>query len=305
MTTSATGGPPGAAGAVGISVALVSAKGAPGVTTTALLLSVLLAGSVLVEADPAGGDLRCSLAAAADPPLRADLGVVSLLASHRTGLGSDPAGSSLLQHAQVLPGGQPVLVGPGTRRQASALAPAWPQLAHAVRAHPGLVLLDLGRCDTHTPSWSLVEACAMTLVVTRAHLAAVAHTRDLLGQLRQRSMRCGLLVIGTERQHRDATDALGGRDTRDPLGDRGAHANSLAWTGRLPDDPPSAAQLLGGEWTRRLDRSPLLAYGRRTAASLRDALVTAHTAAAVGAATEASIPHPTDPEQTWASGVPS
>lgn len=41
-------------------VALISAKGAPGVTTTALcLVAVAGAGGLVVEADPAGGDLEC------------------------------------------------------------------------------------------------------------------------------------------------------------------------------------------------------------------------------------------------------
>jgi hypothetical protein len=270
----------------GTPVALASAKGAPGVTTTALLLAALLPPAVLVEADSAGCDLRCWLAGAAEPPLRADIGVVSLLASHRTA--GPAADRGLLAHTQQLPGGPPLLVGPGTQSQAAALAPSWPLLADAVRVHPGLVLLDLGRLSQSSPSWALVDAAVLTIVLTAPNLAAVTHTRELLAQLRARQASAGLLVIGSDRQHAEVTEALD---------------NRLAWTGRIPDDAVSAAQVLTGAWTRRLDRSPLLAYSRRTATSLYETLVAARAQAVPDHRNVGSIPYPADPEQTWATGI--
>jgi hypothetical protein len=278
------------AGPAGTPVALVSAKGAPGVTTSALLLTVLLPGTVLVEADPAGGDLRSALNDPAAAPLRADVGLVSLLAAHRTASG--PADRGLLAHAQALPGGLPLLVAPGSPAQADALAPSWPQLAATVRAHPGLVLLDLGRLP-HPASWQLVDACVMTIVVSRPSVPAVAHTRDLLTVLRARRVVAGLLVIGSEREQREVTEALSG--AADRSGDGGA-GTGPAWVGRLPHDSEAAAQLLAGTWGRRLDRSPLLAAGRRTARDLHDTLLAARNAAR---SSTPAVPYPSEPVVPW------
>lgn len=274
---------------VGTPVALVSAKGAPGVTSSALLLTVLLPCTVLVEADPSGGDLRAALTDPAAPPLRADVGLVSLLAAHRATSG--PADRGLLAHAQSLPGGVPVLVGPGSPAQADALAPSWPQLAATVRVHPGLVLLDLGRL-LQPASWQLVDACVMTIVVTEATVPAVAHTRDLLTVLRNRRGAAGLLVIGSERGHREVTDAVSGV--------AGA-SMGLAWSGRLPHDPEAAGQLMAGVWDRRLDRSPLLAAGRRTARDLHETLLAARTVTG----TTPAVPYPTEPVEPWNAEVRS
>ena len=259
----------------GASVARVSAKGSPGVTTSALLLTALLPGTVLVEADPAGGDLRASLTDATGQPLRADIGVVSLLAAHRTASG--PADRELLAHAQHLPGGLPLLIGPGSPAQADALAPCWGQLVTAIGGHAGFVLVDVGRLQHHPGSWALVAACALTVVVTRPTVAAVAHTRDLLVQLRSRGATAAVLVVGNEREHREVTDAL----TPGP------------WIERVPNDPDAAAQLLSGAWSRRLDRSPLLAGGRHAARQLHDTLRAVRTPSVMARA--AAVPYPTEP----------
>ena len=276
----------------GTAVALVSATGAPGVTTSALLLTALRPAAVLVEADPAGGDLRANLTDPTGRPLRADLGVVSLLAAHRTASG--PADRALLAHAQHLPGGLPLLIGPGSPAQADALAPSWAQLTAAIGGHAGLVLVDAGRLHQHPGSWQLVGACALTVVVTRATVPAVAHTRDLLAVLRARGVTAAVLVVGTEREHRDVTDAL----------TTGA-ASPVRWVGRLPNDSDAARELLHGAWSRRLDRSPLLAGGRRAARQLHDTLhaVTSprtDPALAAGAAGSA-VPYPPEPAQIGAA----
>ncbi|MDP3713761.1 MAG: hypothetical protein Q8R60_14900 [Mycobacteriales bacterium] len=285
------------ASSVGTPVALVSAKGAPGVTASALLLTVLLPGTVLVEADPAGGDLRCALTDPVTAPLRADLGLVSLLAAHRTASG--PADRGLLAHAQALPGGLPLLVGPGSPAQADALTPSWPQLAATVRAHPGLVLLDLGRLP-HSASWQLVDASVMTIVVTRPDVPAVAHTRDLLAGLRTRRARVGLLVIGSEREQHEVTAAVTGPGVS--VGSGVGAGSAPLWVGRLPHDPEAAGQLLAGHWGRRLDRSPLLAAGRRVARDLHDTLLAART---VTPGSIATLPYPAEPAEAWGAEVRS
>lgn len=244
-----------AGGDVGRSVALVSAKGAPGVTTSALLLAAVWPlAAVLVEADPAGGDLRFCLSGSDGRPLRADAGVVSLLAAHSlAGVVTD---RRLLGHAQQLPGGLPVLVGPGSPAQTEALRGQWPQLATAVAACQQDVVVDVGRTDGRRDTdLMLLRAADAVLVVCRGSVSSIAHTRDLLGSLLGHGVSAQVLLIGSSAQRDDTQRALG----TDVL--------------LLPGDPAAAAALTGQRWTRGLDRSPLVVAGRRVAAAVHERLV--------------------------------
>lgn len=235
-------------------LALVSAKAAPGVSTSALLLAAVWPSpALLVEADLAGGDLRYYLRNADGQPLRADPGVVSLLAAHTlTGVVTD---RRLLAHAQHLQGGLPVLIGPGNPAQAEALRGQWPQLATAIAACEQVVVADLGRIDGQRPSdLTLLRTASLVLVVCRGSVASLGHTRDLLARLAGHGVSAQALLVGTGAQREDAQHALG-------------VAVQL-----LPHDPTAAASLLGDSWSRKLDRSPLVAAGRRTATLLHEQL---------------------------------
>jgi len=246
------------------SLALLSAKGAPGVTTSALLLAAIWPdASILVEADPAGGDLRCWLPDMTGQPLRPDVGVVSLLAAHRTGSGQ-LADRTVHAHTQTLAGGLPVLVGASTPAQAAALGATWPQLAAALAGERADAVVDLGRLATDGPQWDLLATTSLALVVTAPTVAGTAHTRDVLTQLAQRQVRAGVLVIGTDAARTQVADALGTHDC----------------TWRLPHDRTAAQNLAAGEWSRRLDRSPLLAGGRQLARDLHDTLARVSVAGA-------------------------
>lgn len=235
-------------------VALASAKGAPGVTTSALLLAALWPGALLVEADPAGGDLRCWLTASLGEALRPDVGVVSLLSAHQlTGVVTD---RRLATHAQQLAGGLSVLVGPGSPAQAETLRGLWPQLATAVQAAVEPVVLDVGRVDVRGDTdLLLLRAASRVLLVCRPELASLLHTRDLLDALTAQGVAAAVLLLGSGAQRDDAARALG--TVRVHL---------------LPDDPDAARALSGGMWNRKLDRSPLLAAGRRLVTTLSEDL---------------------------------
>jgi hypothetical protein len=239
-------------------IALVSAKGAPGVTTSAVLLAAVWpTPAVLVEADPAGGDLRSWYTDPQGEPLRPELGVVSLLAAHTpTGQISD---RTLSGHAQLLPGGLPVLVGPSSPGQVEALRGPWPQLAAAIAANHGDVLVDLGRltgAGAHDLAWPVLRACGMTLIVCRSTVASVAHARDLHALLAGQGLPVQLLLLGSAAARVDVARAVG-------LYTEQIHA--------LPADAAAAAGLAGA-WNRRLDRSPFVTAGRRVAATLHEQL---------------------------------
>jgi hypothetical protein len=235
-------------------LALASAKGAPGVSTSALLLAALWPQALLVEVDPWGGDLRCRLTDATGGPLRPEVGVVSLLSAHNlTGVVTD---RSLTGHAQQLPGGLSVLVGPGSPAQAEALRGLWPQLAVAVQASADPVVLDAGRIDGHGETYlQLLRATSRVLLVARADLASLVHARDLLDRLAGQGVPAEVLLIGTGADRDDVTRAVDSRPVH-----------------LLPDDPAAARALTAGQWSRRLDRSPLVVAGRRLVTTLMQQL---------------------------------
>lgn len=257
-------------------LALVSAKGAPGVTTSALLLTALWPSpACLLEADPAGGDLRFWQNGIDGAPLRPDLGMVSLLAAYRAGAGADRISGpdrAVLAHCQQLPGGLPVLVGAGSPAQHAALGPCWPLLTASLQ-HSGQdeiavgagaardvePIVDAGRLLPDEHQSRLLTAMSLVLVVCRPTVSGVAHTRDALAALRAQRVEAGVLVIGTPTEATQTQDALG-------LTTSGGSA-----VRQLPDDP-AAARSLAGEWTRKLDRSPLVAAGRRLAAELHSSI---------------------------------
>lgn len=247
----------------GNAVALVSAKGSPGVTTTALLLAAVWpTGATLLEADPAGGDLRTQFNDPIGRPLRADHGVVSLLTAQApvgslVGSDADDLSDRLRQHSQQLPGGLPVVLGPSNASQVEALRPQWAQLAAVLREAPRRqsVVVDAGRLGDPSSlalTLPLLRTCVVTVVVARATVTSLSHTRDLLGLLAQVGIPTHLLLVADARDTVDVAPALG---------------IPVDLMHVLPEDPASAAALTG-RWNRKLDRSRLLAAARQVATDL-------------------------------------
>ena len=268
---------------------LVGAKGAPGVTTSAVLLAAVWPRpACLLEADPAGGDVRWWQSGAGGLPLRPDTGVVSLLAARRAGR---PSPQDMITHAQQIPGGLPVVVGVGSPSQYQALAPIWPTLVDLLTEQVGPcaappdelgsldVVVDAGRLGNDPGAGQLLAALPVVLLVCRPTVASIGHARHALSALRslpavgRRAPRAsgdrphlGVVVIGSAGDRTEVRVALIGTGTeRDHLGGR------QVFFGHLADDPAAAAGL-AGQWTRRLDRSPLVASGRRLAGDLHELL---------------------------------
>jgi hypothetical protein len=149
-------------------VALGSVRGAPGVTTAALLLASCLDGT-LVEADPAGGVLAVRYCLAREP------GLTTLAAAS----GRGPA--RLADHAQDA-GGLPVLVGPDSPEASEALwRTAGDTLARTIADAPGRVVVDAGRLQRPA---AIVRRADLVVLVARPvaeHLVGAMHT---VGSLR-------------------------------------------------------------------------------------------------------------------------
>ncbi|MFG2943492.1 hypothetical protein [Streptomyces sp. NPDC048282] len=125
---------------------------------------------VVVECDPAGGDLLGRYRLKTAP------GLTSLAAAvrHRAGPGL------IWQHTQLLPGGLPVVVGPTGADQARAsLAQLTRSGAEGVRwaaSRAGTVVIaDCGRVDSDSPALKVMQDADVMLLLSRVRDDALAH----------------------------------------------------------------------------------------------------------------------------------
>jgi hypothetical protein len=241
-------------------IALCSAKGAPGVTTSALALALSWPRPVvLAELDPAGGDVlagygrgEVSAGGLADLALAARRGG---LARHLDGqlLRLDPEG-----RARLLPG----LADPAGARHVD-----WDRLAAALASmEDGAidVVADCGRLRTdHFPA-AVVRRAAAVVLATGSTLPAVRAGTHAISEVRGRDGRTGLL----------ATLVIG---PGEPYGEREiGEALGVPVVIVLPRDAKAAAVLSDGAPAGRLfAQSALMRAARTVAARLVD-LAAAH-----------------------------
>lgn len=233
-------------------VAVASAKGSPGVTTSAwVLASVWPSDVVLVDADAAGGDLsllgRTPERGALDP----DRGLLSLAADARRGL----AEGALDDHLQRVTGGLEVLCGVSGPDQMTGIGPVWPTLAGALAGMADRdTIVDCGRLVPGSPVTPVVAAADALVMVVRPRLEAFAHLRERLrwlAHLQQTTGRgpaVGVVVVTDSRDQRSA------RDLAQLLAHDGLDARVL---GRVAEDQ-KAADVVAGRLERGIDRSLLV-----------------------------------------------
>jgi hypothetical protein len=175
-------------------VALCSLKGSPGVTTAALGLAAgwpSVEQPVVVECDPAGGDLLGRYRLETAP------GLMSLAAAvrHRAGPGL------VWQHTQRLPGGLPVVVGPAGADQARAslaqlTASGTEALRWAANRAGTLVIADCGRVDSDSPALGVVREADVMLLLARARDDALAHVATQWPTVARWSRRPCFVLVG-------------------------------------------------------------------------------------------------------------
>jgi hypothetical protein len=236
--------------------ALVSAGGSPGVTTSALALTLSWPTQViLAECDPSGGDILAGLFAG---HLSAAKGLVPLALA--AGQSPDAATAALWHQLIELDDERSrlLLAGVSDPRQGAGLAPAWPVLATALAGLPADVIADCGRLDAVQPPYVLNVADVAVLVL-RPSLRQVSRARarvEMLRQIMNGTDRIALLLVG-EGTHspREITKALG-----------------VAVAGSLPHDRKTAAVLSDGAGSRRgLPARPLIRAAGGAGRTLRGA----------------------------------
>jgi MinD-like ATPase involved in chromosome partitioning or flagellar assembly len=236
-------------------VAVTYVKGRPGVTTTALGLAAVApadARPVVVEADPAGGDLMRRLDLAATPSL------VDLAAAARGATDAESAFVAGRQTAMVAGALVPVVVAPAGGAQTRAALPELTGTGRAVLTTPDrLVIADCGRLAPGSAAWPLLRLADVVLVMARARTDELAHVREALAELVD--VGAGRLVVllaaGGVYPAADVAEVLSAHVAEDLARDPA----SLGVLGPLPDDRKAAA-VLGGELVagRRWQRLPLM-----------------------------------------------
>lgn len=245
-------------------VAICSAKGAPGVTSTALTLAAAWPRPVvLLEADPAGGDLAYRCRAAAGGPVFATPNLVALAAAVRGGV---PSPRVLGENAQRLVCGVDLVQGVTAPAQGRGLGSLWSALAEACTAADVDVIADLGRLDRAGAALPIAEAADCVLPVAATSLESVMRLREQLREL-----------VGALNAHRVATvvPIIVGADTHSER-DCAQLDELLTAAGlpvqpsaHLPYDPKALARLEAGEpATGRLGRTLLVRAARTVTGTL-------------------------------------
>jgi hypothetical protein len=256
-------------------VALTSAKGSPGVTTTALALAwvwpEVAPGRrvIVVDADMAGGDIAPGYLRGAVSSTDGLLGLVGNRSGDRA--------AAIWDHLIALDdeGTRLLLTGIGEPNQARSLSGVWSTLATAFAQMgdenpPVDVLLDLGRLGSLHEATVLRERADVVLLAMRSSLTSTASARPAARRLQAERgtsdddrMSLGCLVVG-ERQPYPAAEI--------------ADAVGLPVTACLAWDPTAATVFSEGSpagW--RFDRSPLLRSVRGAASTLRAAAESVQT----------------------------
>ncbi|OAP25011.1 hypothetical protein A4R44_04080 [Amycolatopsis sp. M39] len=207
-------------------VALCSLKGSPGATTAALALAARWPAEqtpVVVECDPAGGDLAARFRLPSVP------GLVSLAAAARKSMEA----SVLWQHVQRLPAGLTVIAGPVGAEQARAalgiLAPRGASVLRAAGDQSGVVVLaDCGRVDPDSPALPIIRASDAMVLFAHARDDELSHVASKIRTAATWNPRPGFVLVG------------GGYTTAEV-----EHELQIGVLGRLPHDPKGAAVLCG------------------------------------------------------------
>lgn len=246
-------------------IVLTSASGAPGVTTTAVGLTLAWQHSVImVDADP--GAYQAVLAGYLQGQVATGKGLQRVAEAHRdrrplaevvsdetVPLADDPTVSRRLV--------------PGFARPANAglFGPVWPDLAETFVRYEraGIdVIVDAGRMDARGLPQPLVDRADVVALVMRTSLRSIAAARNHASQLREQSRlsgvdsNLGLVLIGEHQPY-------SGREISKALG--------IGVITALADDADSAGAFSDGKARgRRFDRAPLPRSLHRATTDLGD-----------------------------------
>jgi len=257
-------------------IAVCCDRGAPESTTTALALGVAsVEPTIVVEADPYGGDLalRCTAPGGeAFPPTPT---VLTLATEARAS--SDPglvAGKAhrFTESTRIVPGHFSAEQAVGVK--------SWAPLAQALQASASAsgsgsgsgIVVDLGRIHASSPTLPVAALADVLVTVTRPEMGAVLHLRDRLERLApvlanlRNAPPVVIPVVVTDRRIATAVVAEVGR-----LLAAGNAGEVVAGVGWIAWDPAAVERMQAGRVAGKDARSPLL----RSAAAVNEQLAQA------------------------------
>ena len=223
--------------------AMLSAGGAPGVTTAALALTLSWPTQVVIaECDPSGGDILAGLLSG-HLPATSGLLPLALEAGAGTEVPADILWRQLVEldeeHNRLL------LAGISDPRQAAALQSSLPWIAEALQGLRADVLADCGRLDALAAVRPVLSAATLAVLVLQPTLRQVSRAIPRVEMLTN-LMGPGRVVLVTV-----GDGATSGRELAKTLG--------VPVAGHLPADPKTAAVLSDGLGSRRrLTERPLI-----------------------------------------------
>jgi hypothetical protein len=179
-------------------IAMVSAKGSPGVSTAALACTLTWpAPTLLAECDPAGGDLLSGYLSKYELPT--DRGILPLAGSAVRGTADVDLAGQLIdldsprQQRMVLPG----ITDPA---QAASLNPGWARLGEFFSMLTPTVIVDGGRLAAPFPPIPLLACADLVLLVIRPKsIRTISPAIPAISRLRRDlpdEDRLGLVLVG-------------------------------------------------------------------------------------------------------------
>lgn len=175
-------------------LALVSAKGSPGVSTAALALTAVAGDrGLLVELDPSGGSVECWTGATGEP------GLIRVASGLRRAI--DP--ELLLAHAVSAPRGVRSVLAPTAGGLAeSTIAMTGDRLVPALAGLEATVVVDAGRWSRSQPTARRIAGCDVVGVVCAPTVEGVEAARWLIDPLRSTVAGSVVLVLVGDRPYR-------------------------------------------------------------------------------------------------------
>lgn len=176
-------------------ISLVSAKGSPGVTTTAAALVAAAhspdaprSGGLLVELDPAGGDLDVLTGARSGAP--------SLLGAAADVRRDVPPEDLAARAVEVVPGVRGLLAPTAAHVAGPVIESSGGQVGVELAASSGWVVSDAGRWDPAQSTAGRLAGSDVVVVVCRSTAVSVVHARDLVAALRAVAPTVAVVLVG-------------------------------------------------------------------------------------------------------------
>jgi Flp pilus assembly CpaE family ATPase len=171
-------------------LALVSAKGSPGVTTTVAALGAAAASrgetALLVELDPSGGDVAM---------LCDRIGGTALVSVAEELRHGTPAVDTVPVHSVEAPPGVPAILAPSGANEASGVIGSFDdRWLPALRGSATTVVVDAGRWEPRGAAARRIAGADVVGVVCRATAPGVEHARRSMDALRG-TARCPVAVV--------------------------------------------------------------------------------------------------------------